>query len=39
MSFDGLPEMQVSVKTRIGKNDPAEWETLLALYEKYPISG
>ena len=36
--FDGLPEMRVSVKTRIGKNDPAEWEALLALYEKYPIS-
>ena len=30
--------MRVSVKTRIGKNDPAEWEALLALYEKYPIS-
>ncbi len=36
--FEGLPDLRVSVKTRIGKNEPAEWDTLLALYEKYPIS-
>ena len=36
--FDGLPEMRVSVKTRIGKNEPEEWDALLALYGKYPIS-
>ena len=30
--FSALPDMQVSVKTRIGKNDPEEWEALLALY-------
>lgn len=37
--FDGLPDdMRLSVKTRIGKNDPAEWERLLAVYNKYPIS-
>ena len=36
--FDGLPDLRVSVKTRIGKSDPAEWDALLALYEKYPIS-
>lgn len=35
--FDSLPDMRVSVKTRIGKNDPAEWEPLLALYSRYPI--
>ena len=35
--FDALPDMRVSVKTRIGKNDPAEWEALLALYSRYPI--
>ena len=35
--FAALPDMRVSVKTRIGKNDPAEWETLLALYSRYPI--
>ena len=35
--FDALPDMRVSIKTRIGKNDPAEWEALLALYSRYPI--
>ena len=35
--FSALPDMRVSVKTRIGKNDPAEWEALLALYGRYPI--
>lgn len=24
--FDSLPDMRVSIKTRIGKNDPEEWE-------------
>ena len=37
--FSGLPRgMSVSVKTRIGKNDPAEWQRLLDIYERYPIS-
>ena len=37
--FAGLPRgMSVSVKTRIGKNDPAEWPGLLAIYRKYPLS-
>ena len=35
--FGSLPDMRVSIKTRIGKNDPAEWEALLALYGRYPI--
>ena len=35
--FDALTNMRVSVKTRIGKNDPAEWEGLLTLYERYPL--
>ncbi len=36
--FDGLPaDMRLSIKTRIGKNDPAEWERLLAIYNKYPV--
>lgn len=35
--FDSLPDMRVSIKTRIGKNDPEEWEALLALYGHYPI--
>ena len=36
--FAALPDMRVSIKTRIGKNDPAEWERLLAIYGKYPVS-
>ena len=37
--FDGLSDsMRLSIKTRIGKNDPAEWENLLAIFDKYPIS-
>ena len=37
-SSTALPDMRVSVKTRIGKNDPAEWGRLLAIYGKYPVS-
>lgn len=36
--FAALPDMRVSIKTRIGKNDPADWERLLAIYGKYPVS-
>lgn len=37
--FSGLPgDMRLSVKTRIGKSDPAEWERLLAIYNQYPLS-
>lgn len=37
--FSGLPSgMRLSVKTRIGKNDVTEWERLLAVYNRYPIS-
>ena len=36
--FDALPNLKISVKTRIGKNEPEEWDALLALYGKYPIS-
>ena len=28
---------KISVKTRIGRDTPAEWERLLAIYEKYPL--
>ena len=35
--FTALPELRISVKTRIGKLDPAEWEHLLAIYNRYPI--
>ncbi|MBQ0037265.1 MAG: tRNA-dihydrouridine synthase family protein [Clostridiales bacterium] len=36
--FSALPEMQISVKTRIGKLSPEEWPGLLAIYNQYPIS-
>lgn len=29
--------LKISVKTRIGKESPEEWERLLAIYEKYPL--
>ncbi len=29
--------MRVSIKTRIGAEDPAEWPALLAIYSRYPI--
>ena len=36
--FTALPELRISVKTRIGKLDPTEWEHLLAIYNRYPIA-
>ena len=36
--FGTLPEMRVSIKTRIGKNDPAEWPRLLDIYARYPVA-
>ncbi len=30
--------MRISIKTRIGVIDEAEWEPILRIYEKYPIS-
>lgn len=35
--FTALPELRISVKTRIGRYDAAEWPALLAVFEKYPI--
>ncbi len=34
--FEKCP-MKISIKTRIGMTDEAEWERLLAIYQKYPI--
>ena len=34
---DGLPEIRISVKTRIGDNAPEEAAGLLAIYNRYPI--
>ena len=37
--FSGLPEgLRLSVKTRIGLKDPGEWDTLLTVFDRYPIS-
>lgn len=36
--YGGLPDMAVSLKTRVGRYDTAEWEALLALYGQYPVS-
>lgn len=36
--FGALPEMRVSIKTRIGKNDLAEWPRLLDIYARYPVA-
>lgn len=36
--FGTLPEMRVSIKTRIGRNDPAEWPRLLDIYARYPVA-
>ncbi len=30
-------QLAVSIKTRIGVEDPAEFETLLSIYQKYPL--
>lgn len=36
--FSGLPAgMTVSVKTRIGRRSDEEWETLLPIFNRYPI--
>lgn len=36
--FDGMPDgMELSVKTRLGFEDPMEFKKLLAIYNRYPI--
>ncbi len=36
--FDTLPDLKISVKTRIGWDDPAQWPALLELLNGYPIA-
>lgn len=37
--FAGLPDgVEISVKTRLGKNDPEEFYKIFDIYSKYPIS-
>ena len=35
--FAALPDMKISVKTRIGRHDDGEWPALLDIYNRYPI--
>ena len=35
--FTALPELKISVKTRIGRHEDAEWPALLAIFNRYPI--
>ena len=36
--FDALPDLRISVKTRIGWDDPARWPALLDILNDYPIA-
>ena len=36
--FDALPDLQISVKTRIGRYETGEWERLLEIFNRYPIA-
>ncbi len=36
--FSGNPKLPISVKTRLGFSDAAEWPALLDIYNRYPIS-
>lgn len=36
--FDALPDMKISVKTRIGWDDPTQWPPLLEIFNDYPVS-
>ncbi len=36
--YDELNDMKISIKTRIGKNSEQEYDELLDIYSKYPIS-
>ena len=35
--FTALPDLRISVKTRIGRHEDAEWPALLAIFSRYPI--
>lgn len=38
MSEAGAPPVELSVKTRLGLTDPGEFEAILAVYNRFPIS-
>ena len=35
--FDALGDMQISIKTRLGKDSVSEFEDILKIYKKYPL--
>ena len=36
--FNALPDLEISLKTRIGRYATEEWERLLEVYNRYPIA-
>lgn len=36
--FNALPDLRISIKTRLGKDDPEEFPELMELYNRYPVS-
>lgn len=36
--FTAAPDIQISIKTRIGRYTPEEWPALMEIYNKYPIA-
>lgn len=36
--FNGLPTLGISVKTRLGRDDPEEFSDLMELYNRYPMT-
>lgn len=36
--FNALPDLEISLKTRIGRYESGEWERLLEIYNHYPIA-
>lgn len=35
--YEGLPDMDISIKTRVGFDEEEEWDALFSIYEKYPV--
>ena len=36
--YSNVKDINISIKTRIGLSDASEWQSILAVYENYPIS-
>lgn len=35
--YESLPDMNISIKTRVGFDDKDEWESILKVYDQYPV--